>query len=104
QMALYILPRLACVLAALDSPLAQTLSQQMQAELEPILPRLEKGVLAHWNGQFYARAVLRYWWNGKRVLRADRLDLEGQVWALISEFELQPGMLEALKEAIYKTC
>src|SRR5690606_14415528 len=78
QMALYILPRLACVLAALDSPLAQPLSQQLQDALEPILPRLEKGVLAHWNGQFYARAVLRYWWNGQRVLRAGRLDLAGQ--------------------------
>jgi hypothetical protein len=104
QMALYILPRLACVLAGLESPLAQTLSQQMEAELEPILPRLEQGVLAHWNGEFYARAVLRTWWNGKRLLRADRLDLEGQVWALIGEFEPQPGMLDRLKDAIYKYC
>jgi hypothetical protein len=104
QMALYILPRTAGVLGTLDSPGAQTLSQQMRAELEAILPRLEAGILAHWNGQFFARAVLRYWWNGRRVLRANQLDLEGQIWALISEYEPEPGMLDRLKDAVYKQC
>lgn len=104
QMALYILPRITGVLGALAHTGANALSESMQAELNDLLPRLESGIMAHWNGQFFARAVLRTWWNSPRVLRADRLDLEGQVWALISEFEPQPGMIEQLKTAIYERC
>ncbi|MAS37439.1 MAG: hypothetical protein CL610_25795 [Anaerolineaceae bacterium] len=105
QMALYILPRIADLLAGLGNvPAARTLGEHMQAEIAPALPRLENGIRAHWNGAFYARAVLRYWWNGKRVLRPDKLDLEGQVWALIHEFEPEPGALDKLKDAIYDLC
>lgn len=102
QMALYVLPRIAEILGALDVPEAIALSQQMQADLQTFLDRLKRGVQKQWNGQFYHRATLRYWWNGTRILHAHKFDLEAQVWALIGDFEPQPGMLNRLRDTIYQ--
>ncbi len=103
QMALYVLPRIAEVLGGLALPEAVALSQQMRADLQAFLDRLKRGVQAQWNGQFYHRATLRYWWNGTRILHANKFDLEAQVWALIGDFEPQPGKLDQLRDTIYHT-
>jgi hypothetical protein len=105
QMALYILPRIAALLASEQSPECRALGEEMEAVLKTLIPRLTAGTKKQWQEDhgFYARAVLRDWFGGKQVLHKDRLDLEGQVWAFISEFD-DPVRLETLKKTIYEKC
>ena len=105
QMALYILPRIANLLASQNAPMAKALGLEMQTDVAVLVKKLTDGVRARWvKGNFYSRAILRYWWGAKRILHEDQLDLEGQVWALISDFEPESGMLQALRNSIFEKC
>ncbi|MAU13370.1 MAG: hypothetical protein CL607_26360 [Anaerolineaceae bacterium] len=100
QMAVYILPRLANLLMQQDHADVQALGEEMKEELEPILAQLTEGINRMWMGTHYARAILRTWRNNTYVLDAKDINLESQVWALITN--LDPDVLPGLIDSIYK--
>lgn len=77
QMALYILPRMADMIEAYDSALAE--------DLRGPLELLRAATLRYWNGEWFARAVLRDVWDNPVTVGEKQMDLEAQVWALIAE-------------------
>ncbi|MCA9887386.1 MAG: hypothetical protein KC546_03400 [Anaerolineae bacterium] len=100
QMAVYILPRLVNLLLQQENAEARMLGEEMQEELTPILERLTGGINKMWMGTHYARAILRTWWNGEYILDANDINLESQVWALITR--LDSSVLPDLIDRIYK--
>jgi hypothetical protein len=72
QMALYVLPRAKAVLV--DDP---ALAQEIDAFTAALRPVVEE----QWNGDWYRRA----WFGVDEPYGDARIDLEGQVWALIAD-------------------
>jgi hypothetical protein len=95
QMALYVLPRVLRLLEQHKPAAAERIAEAIDQTIET----LQAGLRAQWRGRFYSRAILRYWGNAKRTLHGDKLNLEAQVWALISDFE--PDKIEALKNSVF---
>jgi hypothetical protein len=90
QMAIAILPRVAELVRARDPVLASEIDDRVQA-LRAALP-------VAYGGEFYGRA---YFGDGKLV-RADRIDLEAQVWALIGDELPDAASRDRLVEAIHR--
>jgi hypothetical protein len=76
QMALHVLPPTIALLQQHDPELSEQLQQ--------FLSGLEAAVQQQWNGHWYTRAILRDPHNQPVILDNNRINLESQVWALIS--------------------
>ncbi len=76
QMALHVLPQTAAILKNHDPEVSEQIRQ--------FLHGLENAVQRQWNGHWYSRAILRDPLNQAVVLDNNRINLESQVWALIS--------------------
>lgn len=94
QMALYVLPRVAALVAARDPALA--------AELRTATGSFRDALTAQWSpqGSWYNRAILRDHFNRPLVWDSDHINLEAQVWALISGLAADTGRETDLIEAI----
>lgn len=93
QMALYVLPLLAALLKERAPDLAEYIHRDDRLE------RLRAALARQWNPQgWYNRAVLRDALN--RPVTLDQLNLEGQVWALVSGAAQADGKADALIEQI----
>jgi hypothetical protein len=92
QMALYILPRVASLLETTDPELA--------AQLNALIPGLKTAHAAQWNGRWYNRAILRDIDNKQLTVGEDEIDLEAQVWALISGAAAEEGTERTLIRSI----
>jgi hypothetical protein len=76
QMALHVLPQTIALLQGHDPELSEQLQQ--------FLSGLEAAVQRQWNGHWYTRAILRDPQNQPVILDNSRINLESQIWALIS--------------------
>ncbi|HVP20588.1 MAG TPA: hypothetical protein VMS73_01885 [Anaerolineaceae bacterium] len=92
QMALHVLPLITSIVADRDPDLAK--------EIRALLPGLAAAVAAQWNGRWYNRAILRDFHNQPVIVGRDQINLEAQVWALISGAAAESGKIEQLIEEI----
>ncbi len=92
QMALYVLPRIAALIEGRDPVLAS----QMRA----LLPGLHEAVMGQWNQRWFTRAILRDISNNLLVIDDNRINLEAQPWALISDLAAKNGIEETLVDSI----
>ncbi len=90
QMAIAILPRIADLVRSRDPGLA--------SEIEARVDGYRAALPVAYNGEFYGRA---YFGDGELV-RADRIDLEAQVWALIGDELPDEASRDRLVEAIHR--
>ncbi len=92
QMALHILPQTIALLQDHDPELSEQLRQ--------FLNDLEAAVQRQWNGRWYTRAILRDPQNQPVILDNNRINLESQIWALISGAAQHNGGQEALIRSV----
>ncbi len=92
QMALYVLPQTIALLQNHDTRLAD--------QLREFLTGLEDAVHRQWNGHWYTRAILRDVQNRPVILDHNRINLEAQIWALISGAAQRGSSEEAVIRSI----
>jgi hypothetical protein len=88
QMAVAVLPRIADLIEDREPALA--------TEVRAKVSGLRAALAPTWTGSFYGRA---YFGDGE-LLRADKIDLEAQVWALVGDTFTDPSQRAALVSAI----
>ena len=86
QMALYVLPLTAAILH----------DAQVSEQIRQFTPGLQDAVQRQWNGRWYARAILRDPLNQPVMLDNNRLNLEAQIWALISRQETSETLIRSI--------
>src|SRR5262249_29285244 len=92
QMALYVLPLAAVLIEGRDPALAQ--------QMRDLVPGLKKAISDQWQGSWDARAVL-WGGNGRPIsIDRDRINLQAQVWPLISGWAAETGREATLIEVI----
>jgi hypothetical protein len=92
QMALHVLPQTIALLQDHDPEISDQLQQ--------FLNGLEEAVQQQWNGCWYTRAILRDPQNQPVVIDNSRINLESQVWALISGVAQRHGNEAALIDSV----
>lgn len=92
-MALYVLPRLARRLRDHDPMIVE--------QIEDFLGGMEAALNAQWSGQWYHRAVLRNEQNNAVVVGQAEINLEAQVWPLISGAARRAGTEDNLINTIH---
>jgi len=101
QMALYVLPRIAALIEPRDPELARNITDW--------LPALKKAAQGQWHEKeaategWYIRAILRDARNSPLPIDVDRINLESQVWALISGLAAVEGKESILVDTIKQT-
>jgi hypothetical protein len=92
QMALHVLPQTIALLQDHDP--------ELSAQLRQFLSGLEEAVQRQWNGRWYTRAILRDPQNRPVILDNNRINLESQIWALISGAARRNGSEGALLRSV----